>query len=180
VLSSSDCPESLSGSLRASQSWSLFPDACAPLITMDLSISRQPIVIEPGLDAAIDPLLEAELKIIRTYGPIQLAQVAQDIIPSSQMPPLEFLHALSEVERTDVFRACLLVFKLSRGAVVPRVFQLQAALASLAGQDSVIVAGTGSGKTLCIIIPLLLRPAVIGITVSPLKRLQITQVRKAN
>jgi hypothetical protein len=92
---------------------------------MDLSISRQPIVIEPGLNVAIDPLLEAELKLIGTYKPIQLAQVAQDIIPSSQMPPLEFLDALSEAERTDVFHASLLVFtgKLSRGAIVPRVLR---------------------------------------------------------
>jgi hypothetical protein len=90
------------------------------------------------------------LKIIRTYGPIQLVQDAQDIIPSSQMPPLEFLDALLEAERTDVFHSSLLVFtgKLSRGAIVPRVFQLQAALVLLASQDSVIVEGLGQSPWL--------------------------------
>ncbi|KIK90666.1 hypothetical protein PAXRUDRAFT_151398, partial [Paxillus rubicundulus Ve08.2h10] len=56
-------------------------------------------------------------------------------------------------------------------------FQLQASLAILNGKDSIITAGTGSGKTLCIIIPLLLRPQSISITVSLLKWLQATQVR---
>jgi hypothetical protein len=93
---------------------------------MDLSTLGPPTVIEPGLDATLDPALEAELRIIRAHGPIQLEQAARDIIPSSRMSPLEFLDALSETERMDVFHACLLVFKLSRGAIVPRVFQLQA------------------------------------------------------
>ena len=43
-------------------------------------------------------------------------------------------------------------------------------------QDSVVIAGTGSGKTLCLLIPILLRPKSISITISPLKRLQTTQV----
>ena len=57
---------------------------------------------------------------------------------------------------------------------VPRQFQLEAILATLNGRDSIITAGTGCGKTLCLIIPNLLRPDTI---ISPLKRLQITQVR---
>ncbi|KAG1828315.1 hypothetical protein F4604DRAFT_1640580 [Suillus subluteus] len=60
--------------------------------------------------------------------------------------------------------------------IVPRVFQLEAILATLNGRDSIITAGTGCGKTLCLIIPNLLRPDTISVTISPLKRLQITQV----
>ncbi|KAI9573490.1 hypothetical protein HD554DRAFT_1980743, partial [Boletus coccyginus] len=58
----------------------------------------------------------------------------------------------------------------------PHDFQLQASLAMLRGRDCVIIAGTGSGKTLCLLLPILLRPDLISVTISPLKRLQTTQV----
>ncbi|KAG2044373.1 hypothetical protein BDR03DRAFT_850377 [Suillus americanus] len=61
-------------------------------------------------------------------------------------------------------------------AIVPQQFQLEAVLATLNGQDTIITAGTGSGKTLCIIIPILLCPGTISMTISPLKHLQATQV----
>ncbi|KIK79606.1 hypothetical protein PAXRUDRAFT_95859, partial [Paxillus rubicundulus Ve08.2h10] len=65
--------------------------------------------------------------------------------------------------------ACMIIYLLTATVIVPQEFQLQASLAILNGKDSIITAGTGSGKTLCIIIPLLLRPQSISITVSPLK-----------
>jgi superfamily II DNA helicase RecQ len=49
-------------------------------------------------------------------------------------------------------------------------------LATLNGQDTIITAGTSSGKTLCIIIPILLCPGTISMTILPLKHLQATQV----
>ncbi|KAF9226186.1 hypothetical protein BS17DRAFT_684743, partial [Gyrodon lividus] len=58
----------------------------------------------------------------------------------------------------------------------PCVFQLQASLAILQQCDSVIIAGTGSGKTLCLLIPMLLWPDLISITISLLKHLQTSQV----
>ncbi|KAG2737040.1 P-loop containing nucleoside triphosphate hydrolase protein, partial [Suillus brevipes Sb2] len=60
----------------------------------------------------------------------------------------------------------------------PREFQLEAVLATLNGRDSIITAGTGCGKTLCLILPIILRPDTISMTISPLKRLQITQVKE--
>ncbi|KAG2123102.1 hypothetical protein BD769DRAFT_1296734, partial [Suillus cothurnatus] len=66
-------------------------------------------------------------------------------------------------------RTCLIVFVLMATIIVPHQFQLKAVLATLNGQDGVKTAGTGSGKTLCIIIPILLRPGTISITISPLK-----------
>ncbi|KAG1846147.1 P-loop containing nucleoside triphosphate hydrolase protein, partial [Suillus tomentosus] len=57
-------------------------------------------------------------------------------------------------------------------------FQLEAILATLNGCDSVITAGTGCGKTLCLIIPILLHPDTISMTISPLKRLQNMQVNE--
>ncbi|KAJ7506368.1 P-loop containing nucleoside triphosphate hydrolase protein, partial [Mycena galericulata] len=55
--------------------------------------------------------------------------------------------------------------------------QLESSLASDAGRDSTVIARTGFGKTLCIAIPLLLKPGTITLTVSPLKRLQAMQVK---
>ncbi|KAI9459623.1 P-loop containing nucleoside triphosphate hydrolase protein, partial [Boletus coccyginus] len=63
--------------------------------------------------------------------------------------------------------------------IVPCTFQLQASLAILNGKDTIITAGTGSGKTLCLLIPILLCPGTISLTISPLKRLQMTQVTKS-
>ncbi|KAF8549728.1 hypothetical protein OG21DRAFT_1369605, partial [Imleria badia] len=68
-------------------------------------------------------------------------------------------------------QACLIVSFLTEGRVVPCVFQIQASLEVLHRRDCVVIAGTGSGKTLCLLIPLLLRPETISITISPLKRL---------
>ena len=90
--------------------------------------------------------------------------------------PHEFIATLNDEEKRDATRACLLVSILTYGRVVPRVFQLQASITMLCRQDSVIIAGTGSGKTLCLLIPILLRPKSISITISLLKRLQTTQI----
>ncbi|KAF9221447.1 hypothetical protein BS17DRAFT_640606, partial [Gyrodon lividus] len=66
-------------------------------------------------------------------------------------------------------RACVTIYILTSSTIVPRVFQLQASLAILNGRDTIITAGTGSGKTLCVLIPMLLRPGSMSITISPLK-----------
>ncbi|KAK0237540.1 hypothetical protein EDD85DRAFT_730524, partial [Armillaria nabsnona] len=66
---------------------------------------------------------------------------------------------------------CLLVYIASHGTIFPCDDQICAALWSCKGIDSVIVAPTGWGKTMCILIPLLLFSATTLITVSPLKRL---------
>ncbi|KAG1719435.1 uncharacterized protein EDB91DRAFT_1032446, partial [Suillus paluster] len=68
-------------------------------------------------------------------------------------------------------RACLIIYVLTATVMVPRQFQLKAMLTTLNGRDSIITAGTGSGKTLCIIIPILLRPGTVTMTISPLKQL---------
>ncbi|KAF8233171.1 hypothetical protein L208DRAFT_1268284, partial [Tricholoma matsutake] len=61
--------------------------------------------------------------------------------------------------------------------------QLCACLATFNGQDSLVDAGTGSGKTLLIALSLLLDdPAnhFVSLTISPLKRLQVTQADNFN
>ncbi|KAF8551183.1 hypothetical protein OG21DRAFT_1513089, partial [Imleria badia] len=78
------------------------------------------------------------------------------------------LATLSETNTVDALRASLIVHHLSSHAIAPRDFQLQASLAILHGKDSIVTAGTGSGKTLCQLIPLLLQPGTLSITISPL------------
>ncbi|KAF8834573.1 hypothetical protein BDN67DRAFT_873768, partial [Paxillus ammoniavirescens] len=87
-----------------------------------------------------------------------------------------YLLTLSDNERIDTLWACLVIWVITRGTVVPRIFQLQASLAMLRRRDNVIIAGTGSGKMLCLLIPMLLRPDSISITISLLKHLQTSQV----
>ena len=82
--------------------------------------------------------------------------------------PMGFVATLSEIDTMDALRASLMVHHLSSHAIFPRDFQLQASLAILHGKDSIVTAGTGSGKTLCQLIPLLLPPGTLLITISPL------------
>ncbi|KIK72778.1 hypothetical protein PAXRUDRAFT_40049, partial [Paxillus rubicundulus Ve08.2h10] len=53
-------------------------------------------------------------------------------------------------------RTCLIVLLLTDGCVIPCVFQLEASLAMLHQCNCVIIAETGGGKTLCLLIPILL------------------------
>ena len=91
--------------------------------------------------------------------------------------PFDYIQTLNTEDKTDALRACLIVHSITSGKIIPRPFQLQASLALLHGSDVLIAAGTGSGKTMCLLIPMLLRPGSMSITISPLKRLQATQVR---
>lgn len=91
--------------------------------------------------------------------------------------PLEFLACLNSKDKLHALRACLITFLVTKGRIVPRAFQLEASLATVHQRDSIVIAGMGSGKTLCFLIPILLHPESISVTVSPLKRLQVTQVR---
>ena len=57
----------------------------------------------------------------------------------------------------------------------PFRWQLEAAQYILCGEDVVLDVGTGSGKTLCFSLPLLLNEKDIAVTVSPLTALMIDQ-----
>src|SRR6267154_2994254 len=81
--------------------------------------------------------------------------------------PTDYIETLSSKDKMDVLRACLLVYILRATTIVPRQFQLETILATLNDRDSIITAGTGCGKTLCLI-PNLLCPDTISVTISPL------------
>ncbi|KAF8548761.1 hypothetical protein OG21DRAFT_1448754 [Imleria badia] len=114
---------------------------------------------------------------LRTLEDLQVAPLMLD-----KKLPVDYLATLAENDRTDALRVCLVVFIVTCFTIVPHVFQLKASLAILNGLDGIITAGTGSGKTLpvCLFIPILLRPNLISITIFPLKRLQVTQVRRGD
>jgi len=110
----------------------------------------------------------------------ELELEAPRIIPQYQLPSDEFIGTLNVKQKMDVLRGCLLVYVLSKGKAVPRDFQLQTCLGPLDGRDTVLCSGTGSGKTLVLILLLLLRPNDISLLVVPLKRLQLVQVNILN
>ena len=57
----------------------------------------------------------------------------------------------------------------------PFQWQLEAAKSILCGKDVIIDVGTGCGKTLCFLLPLLLHETDIGINISPLSALMLEQ-----
>lgn len=98
--------------------------------------------------------------------------------PDGHSEVLRWIDSLDLDQHLDTLRACLLVFSVTDGRVFPRQFQLEAGLAAYQGKNSIVIAGTGSGKTLSMAIPLLMNPTAVGIIISPLKRLQSTQARE--
>ncbi|KAF5335284.1 hypothetical protein D9611_011743 [Ephemerocybe angulata] len=74
-------------------------------------------------------------------------------------------------------KLCLALHTATDGRISPKEFQLDSALALLSGKDSEVDAGTGSGKTICMILPALLSGG-LSIIVSPLKTVQEGQVKE--
>lgn len=96
-------------------------------------------------------------------------------------PHLYITDALPESKQTVALRICLLIYYVTKGQEIPKLLQVQAALASVE-QNALVVAGTGFGKTQIMAAVMLLERASshrIFITISPLNRLQVTQVRCA-
>ena len=125
-------------------------------------------------NAACLPLI---LEGIRCLCAAEINQLFHERIPRLKIPA-EYLAGLNEHDRLTAYRACLLTWFVTGGKQVPREAQLKSCLATFNGKDSLVYTGTGSGKTLPIALNILLEdPAknLITITISPLKRLQITQ-----
>jgi ATP-dependent helicase YprA (DUF1998 family) len=122
--------------------------------------------------------LEEHLDQLRLSSAEDIELLLQNTINSERLP-LVYWNALSNEDRITASRACLLAYAVTGGTQVPRELQLRACLATYHAHDSLIDTGTGSGKTLPIALNLLLddpRLKKISLTISPLKRLQVTQV----
>ena len=105
-----------------------------------------------------------------------LEKLFLDLILPDLRPPDDFLAPLSVKARRWALLGCILVFLLSHGKIVPRTFQLEAVLGSMENRDGIISSGTGSGKTLIMVMLQLLCPTDICLLVVPLKRLQYSQL----
>jgi ATP-dependent helicase YprA (DUF1998 family) len=119
--------------------------------------------------------LRQVLQDIRQKSLSALQALALDILPSDSYPS-QFFDSLDDTHKTISLRSCLLVFYASKCTIVPHQYQLETMIALEDGRDILVDSGTGSGKTLCMIIPNLMHPHTTSITISPLKRLQIMQV----
>ena len=91
---------------------------------------------------------------------------------------LRWIDALDLDLSLDALRACLLALSVTDTRIIPRQFQLEAGLAAYRDKNTIINAGTGSGKTLSMAIPLLMDPRAVAIIISPLKRLQTSQAEE--
>ncbi|KAJ7201842.1 hypothetical protein GGX14DRAFT_327680, partial [Mycena pura] len=105
---------------------------------------------------------------IRQSPLLKLESLAAEFLPAETLPRA-YLDSLDDATRSIALRACLLVHLTSRCRFIPRQYQLEANDALENRQDGIVDLGTGSGKTLCLIIPNLLHPTTTSMTVSPLK-----------
>lgn len=70
--------------------------------------------------------------------------------------------------------------KLLRSLHEPRDFQVEAAVRIAQGKDTILIAPTGSGKTLVLAMPLLFHDKKTSLVISPLHALETDQVKKMN
>ena len=97
--------------------------------------------------------LEAHLEAIRLLSSEEVQDLALRVLPLDRLP-LEYLYQLGDDDWTTAYyRASCLAWGVTGGILVPRELQLRSCLAT---HDSLICAGTGSGKTLPILMIALL------------------------
>ncbi|KAF8871302.1 hypothetical protein CPB84DRAFT_1716710 [Gymnopilus junonius] len=121
--------------------------------------------------------LNEKLFFFHTCAPAEILRLVTTAIPGDRLPS-QFLAGLSEPDRTVCYRASMICWSVSGSKMVPREMQLKVILADWKGRDTLVAAGTGSGKTLPIALCILLDDPsanLLTITISPLKRLQVTQ-----
>ncbi|KAJ3766263.1 P-loop containing nucleoside triphosphate hydrolase protein [Lentinula raphanica] len=115
--------------------------------------------------------LDEELHNIRSLSLEQARSRILDL-PESHVS-WTFIASLNQELELVAFKFCLLLWHVTRGSQIPRQIQLECALSVYQRKDTLFVAGTGSGKTLVVILLALLRkPGHIMIMVSPFKHLQ--------
>ena len=127
------------------------------------------------------PTLNERLDFLRKASDTVISSLVDSISELWTCLPHDYLRELGALDRTICLRSSLVCWAVSQGRMVPREMQLRSILADQRGRDSLISAGTGSGKTLPIALCTLLDdPAKkkVTIVVSPLKRLQKSQANE--
>jgi Rad3-related DNA helicase len=124
----------------------------------------------------MDSETQGALQKIRNLNREEVGTEFKNCIPTDRAPSLSFWSAYNREQVSVGQRSCLLLWVASKFSTVLREFQIQSTIALTSGKDVLIDAGTGYGKTFCMILPCLLCPETITVIISPLKRLQAVQV----
>ncbi|KAJ7025234.1 P-loop containing nucleoside triphosphate hydrolase protein [Mycena alexandri] len=130
----------------------------------------------PNGSATLDSREQTTIQYLHDKSLVELQLLVSTQIPSIFDIPYAYIATLNDKSKRIALIACLIVYFTSKGRIVPRQFQLESNDALHCGRDCLVDSGTGSGKTLCQIIPNLVFPDTCSMTISPLKRLQILQV----
>jgi ATP-dependent helicase YprA (DUF1998 family) len=152
--------------LLASEIWDAVRHA---VLVLDLVMSAEtiPTVLE----------LSQWLRIIRACSGNELRDLVS-LLGLWEHLPSEFLATLDDANLTVCYRAAIICYGITGSVQVPCEMQLKAVLSDYHGRDTFVSVGTGSGKTLPIALNILLDDLdknLVTITLSPLKRLQVTQ-----
>ena len=130
------------------------------------------------MDVYAGPLcFQDALKLLLTTSFDFLLELAAKIPDFMAKVPHTFIEGLGNVERELSYRAMLVCWAAS--AKVPREMKLRVILASFRKKRILVSSGTGSGKTLPMAVMMLMDDPgrqLISFTLSPLKRLQSTQL----
>jgi hypothetical protein len=94
---------------------------------------------------------------------VAVLQQHRDVTPS---------HQSVEVQKS-MLHAC---HKMSEGEILPCEWQLDVAESLLLGIDCEVIAATGARKMLPFVLPLLVRPDMVVVILSPLDALKLDQV----
>ena len=123
------------------------------------------------------PTLSQWLGFVRTCSDDELYDLIYGFGLHGRMPG-GFMGTLDKDDFNFCYRAAVICYGVTGSIQVPREMQLKAVLSDYHGKDTLVSAGTGSGKTLPIALNVLLDDPdkhLITVTLSPLKRLQMTQ-----
>ena len=153
--------------------------ACALALALYyLALHSSPMDSAPNYDV---PTLHERLDFLRKASETVISTLVDSIPELRTCLPQDYIRGLGPSDRTICLRSSLVCWAVTQGRIVPREMQFRSILADQRGRDSLISAGTGSGKTLPIALCTLLDdPAKKNVTivVSPLKRLQKSQANE--
>jgi len=110
-------------------------------------------------------------------SPEDILSLVTTVIPQDGLP-LQYFKSLSNEDRTVCYQVAMICWAVTMSTMVPWEMQFWVVLSDFQWRDCLIAAGTGCGKTLPIALCLLLDDSSanpLTITISPLKRLQVTQ-----
>jgi hypothetical protein len=110
--------------------------------------------------------------VIMDCDAVSVPPMSPHALVALQSLPTGFTNTLNIPQRQDITDAFARVDFLAKGTIQPKVFQLKCLISLLASRPVVVRAATGAGKTLAMMLPLLLSPDKMASTVTPLKLLQ--------